>query len=70
MRVLVVGAGVIGTAVAWELLQRGAEVVLLEGSAEGGHTSDRLRRDGEPVQPHARRHPCPAPLLAEPADVP
>jgi glycine oxidase len=39
MRVLVVGAGVIGTAVAWELLQRGAEVVLLEGSSEGGHTS-------------------------------
>jgi len=39
MRVLVVGAGVIGAAVAWELLQRGAEVVLLDGAAEGGHTS-------------------------------
>jgi sulfur carrier protein len=39
MRVLVVGAGVIGAAVARELLQRGAEVVLLDGAAEGGHTS-------------------------------
>jgi len=39
MRVIVVGAGVIGAAVAWELLQRGAEVVLLDGAAEGGHTS-------------------------------
>ncbi|BCW95723.1 MAG: glycine oxidase ThiO [Fimbriimonadales bacterium] len=39
MRVLVIGAGVIGAAIAWELRQRGAEVVLLEGSAEGGHTS-------------------------------
>ena len=39
MRVLVVGAGVIGAAVAWELLQRGAEAVLLDGAAEGGHTS-------------------------------
>jgi glycine oxidase len=39
MRVIVIGAGVIGAAVAWELLQRGAEVVLLDGAAEGGHTS-------------------------------
>lgn len=39
MRVLVIGAGVIGTAVAWELLHRGAEVVLLDSTAEGGHTS-------------------------------
>jgi glycine oxidase len=60
MRVLVVGAGVIGTAVAWELLQRGAEVVLLEGSAEGGHTSTAsagmvnpfsLTRDDTPALP-------------------
>ncbi|MGQ9658358.1 MAG: glycine oxidase ThiO [Fimbriimonadales bacterium] len=39
MRVLVIGAGVIGTAVAWELLQRGAEVVLLDSAAVGGYTS-------------------------------
>lgn len=39
MRVIVVGAGVIGCAVALELRRRGAEVVLMEGYAEGGHTS-------------------------------
>jgi glycine oxidase len=39
MRVVVIGAGVIGAAVGWELLQRGVEIVLLEGSAEGGHAS-------------------------------
>ncbi|MCS7208407.1 MAG: glycine oxidase ThiO [Fimbriimonadales bacterium] len=39
MRVIVVGAGVIGSAVALELRQRGAEVVLIESHAEGGHTS-------------------------------
>ncbi|MFN3690930.1 MAG: NAD(P)/FAD-dependent oxidoreductase, partial [Fimbriimonadales bacterium] len=39
MRVIVVGAGIIGSAIALALRQRGAEVVLIEGSAEGGHTS-------------------------------
>jgi sulfur carrier protein len=54
MRVLVVGAGVIGAAVAWELLQRGAEVVLLGRRGRRRAHLRRLRRDGEPVQPHAR----------------
>ncbi|MCS7064719.1 MAG: FAD-dependent oxidoreductase, partial [Fimbriimonadales bacterium] len=39
MTVLVVGAGVIGSAVAWELRRRGASVVLLESLSEGGQTS-------------------------------
>jgi glycine oxidase len=39
MTVLVVGAGVIGSSVAWELRRRGASVVLLESVAEGGQTS-------------------------------
>jgi glycine oxidase len=39
MTVLVVGAGVIGASVAWELRRRGASVVLLESVAEGGQTS-------------------------------
>ncbi|MFN4032161.1 MAG: glycine oxidase ThiO [Fimbriimonadales bacterium] len=39
MRVIVVGAGVIGSAVALELRQRGAEVTLIDSNAEGGHTS-------------------------------
>ncbi|MCS7299985.1 MAG: glycine oxidase ThiO [Fimbriimonadales bacterium] len=39
MRVIVIGAGVIGSAIALELRSRGAEVVLVEAHAEGGHTS-------------------------------
>lgn len=39
MRVIVVGAGVIGSAVALELRQRGVEVILIDSDAEGGHTS-------------------------------
>lgn len=39
MTVLVVGAGVIGSAIAWQLRQRGASVVLLESLSEGGQTS-------------------------------
>lgn len=39
MTVLVVGAGVIGSAIAWELRRRGASVVLLESLSEGGQTS-------------------------------
>jgi glycine oxidase len=39
VRVIVIGAGIIGCAVALELRQRGAEVVRIEGYAEGGHTS-------------------------------
>ena len=39
MRVIVVGAGIIGSAIALALRQRGAEVTLVEGYAEGGHTS-------------------------------
>ncbi|MCX7925920.1 MAG: glycine oxidase ThiO [Fimbriimonadales bacterium] len=39
MRVVVIGAGIIGSAIALELRQRGAEVVLIESHAEGGHTS-------------------------------
>ena len=37
--VLVIGAGVIGSAIAWELRRRGASVVLLESLSEGGQTS-------------------------------
>ncbi|MCS6918651.1 MAG: FAD-binding oxidoreductase, partial [Fimbriimonadales bacterium] len=39
MRVIVIGAGVIGGAIALELRLRGAEVILIEGYAQGGHTS-------------------------------
>ena len=39
MRVLVVGAGVIGASIAWELCRRGASVALLESVSEGGQTS-------------------------------
>lgn len=39
MRVIVVGAGIIGSAIALELRRRGAAVTLIEGQAEGGHTS-------------------------------
>lgn len=38
-QVLIVGAGVIGSAIAWELRRRGAEVAVLESSSEGGQTS-------------------------------
>lgn len=39
MRVIVIGAGVIGSAIALELRQRGADVLLIEAHATGGHTS-------------------------------
>ncbi len=39
MRVIVIGAGVIGSAIALELRQRGADVLLIEANAVGGHTS-------------------------------
>lgn len=39
MRVVVVGAGIIGSAIAWELRHRRIEVALIESMAEGGHTS-------------------------------
>jgi len=39
MTVLVIGAGVIGSAIAWELRRRGVSVVLLESLSEGGQTS-------------------------------
>ncbi|MCS7190742.1 MAG: glycine oxidase ThiO [Fimbriimonadales bacterium] len=39
MRVLVIGGGVIGSAVAVELRRRGAAVALIESLAEGGQTS-------------------------------
>lgn len=39
MRVIVIGAGIIGTAIALELRLRGASVALIESNAEGGHTS-------------------------------
>lgn len=39
MRVIVIGAGVIGSAIALELRLRGAEVLLIEANATGGHTS-------------------------------
>lgn len=39
MQVVVIGAGVIGSAIAWELRRRGVSVALIESTAEGGHTS-------------------------------
>lgn len=39
MRILIIGGGVIGSAVAVALRQRGAEVVLIDSLAEGGQTS-------------------------------
>ncbi|GIV07602.1 MAG: putative D-amino acid oxidase [Fimbriimonadales bacterium] len=39
MRVIVIGAGVIGSAIALELRLRGTEVLLIEANAIGGHTS-------------------------------
>ncbi len=39
MTILVVGAGVIGSAIAWELQRRGASVILIESLSEGGQTS-------------------------------
>ncbi len=39
MKVIVVGAGVIGSAIALELRQRGAQVVVVEGTSAGGQTS-------------------------------
>ncbi|MCX7992629.1 MAG: glycine oxidase ThiO [Fimbriimonadales bacterium] len=39
MRAIVIGAGIIGSAIALELRQRGVDVALIESYAEGGHTS-------------------------------
>lgn len=38
-QVLIIGAGVIGSAIAWELRRRGTEVAVLESVSEGGQTS-------------------------------
>jgi glycine/D-amino acid oxidase-like deaminating enzyme len=35
-QVLIIGAGVIGSAIAWELRRRGTEVAVLESVSEGG----------------------------------
>jgi glycine/D-amino acid oxidase-like deaminating enzyme len=38
MKVIVVGAGIIGAPIAWHLSQRGAEVVVIDGGAAGANS--------------------------------
>src|SRR5881392_2894412 len=40
MRIAVVGAGVVGSCVAWELTRRGAECVLIDGGTPGAGVTD------------------------------
>ncbi|MBK5292311.1 MAG: glycine oxidase ThiO [Acidobacteriia bacterium] len=59
IRVVVVGAGIIGGSIAWRLAQRGAEVTLVDAGAMGGEASSAgagmLATGGEIVSPHGWR---------------